>query len=66
MELLLLKEPLTVFQVDNLQEVNLSINPLNISITADEISVVAPTSQVPAETVNREDGWQMFKIEGVL
>lgn len=66
MELLLLKEPLTVFQVDNLQEVNLSINPLNISITTDEISVVAPTSQVPAETVNREDGWQMFKIEGVL
>jgi len=66
MELLLLKEPLTVFQVDNLQEVNLSINPLNISISADEISVVAPTSQVPAETVNREDGWQMFKIEGVL
>ncbi|MDV8951498.1 ACT domain-containing protein [Leuconostoc falkenbergense] len=66
MELLLLKEPLTVFQVDNLQEVNLSINPLNISITADEISVVAPTSQVPTETVNREDGWQMFKIEGVL
>lgn len=66
MELLLLKEPLTVFQVDNLQEVNLSINPLNISITTDEISVVAPTSQVPTETVNREDGWQMFKIEGVL
>lgn len=66
MELLLLKEPLTVFQVDNLQEVSLSINPLNISITADEISVVTPTSQVPAETVNREDGWQMFKIEGVL
>ena len=21
---------------------------------------------MPAETVNREDGWQMFKIEGVL
>ncbi|MDI6666767.1 ACT domain-containing protein [Leuconostoc falkenbergense] len=52
--------------MDNLQEVNLSINPLNISIIDDEISVVAPTSQVPTETVNREDGWQMFKIEGVL
>ena len=34
MELLLLKEPLTVFQVDNLQEVNLSINPLNICSSA--------------------------------
>ncbi|MFT8324603.1 ACT domain-containing protein [Oenococcus sicerae] len=66
MELLLLKEPLTVFQVGTLKEVDLSINPLNISVTADEISVVAPTSQVPAKTLNREDGWQMFKIEGVL
>lgn len=66
MKLLLLKEPLTVFQVGALKDIDLAISPLNISVTADEISVVAPTSQVPAETLNREDGWQMFKIEGVL
>lgn len=66
MELLLLQESLTVFQVSSLETIDFQISPLNVSVTAEEISVVAPTIHVPTSTLNREDGWRMFKIKGVL
>lgn len=42
MELLLLQEPLTFFQVSSLETIDFQISPLNVSVTAEEISVVAP------------------------
>ncbi|MBS7576017.1 MULTISPECIES: ACT domain-containing protein [unclassified Enterococcus] len=57
---------LSVIQVENLHRIDLSINPIFIGKTQDEISVVLPTIAVPDETINREDGWSGLKIEGIL
>lgn len=34
--------------------------------TDEENSLVCPTSKVPANTTEREDGWKAFRIQGVL
>ena len=34
--------------------------------TDEEISLVCKTSDVPSETLERDDGWKGFRIEGVL
>ena len=66
MELKKLDMPLSVIQVDNLSDIDLSVTPLFLGKTEDELSVVLPTKNVPSITVSREDDWQGFKIEGVL
>lgn len=66
MELKKLDMPLSVIQVENLSDIDLSVTPLFLGKTEDELSVVLPTKNVPSRTVSREDDWQGFKIEGVL
>lgn len=66
MELVVMPEELSVFQVKELNQLDLTIRPLFIGATDEENSVVAPTKTVPSETVQREDDWRGFKIEGVL
>ena len=34
--------------------------------TDEENSLVCPTDKVPDNTTSREDGWRMFRIQGVL
>ena len=34
--------------------------------TDEEISLVCVTEQTPEDTVEREDGWKAFRIQGVL
>lgn len=34
--------------------------------TDDEKSLVCPTRSVPENTIAREDGWRVFRIQGVL
>lgn len=35
-------------------------------VTDEENSLVCPTSIVPSDTIERNDGWRAFRIEGVL
>lgn len=37
-----------------------------LSYTDEEISLVCPTEIVPKDTLEREDGWNGFRIQGVL
>lgn len=37
-----------------------------IGVTDDEVSLVCPTVDVPSDTVERDDGWRMFRIVGQL
>ena len=66
MKILLLRDNLSIFQVYSVEDLDLSIKPLHIGVTNDEISVIAPTNTVPSITINRNDGWKMFKVDGVL
>lgn len=37
-----------------------------VSVTDEEISLVCKTSDVPSDTLVRDDGWKAFRIEGIL
>ncbi|MDT2595522.1 ACT domain-containing protein [Enterococcus dongliensis] len=66
MNLITLPQELSVYQVSDLHAVDLTQQPLFIGINDEEISVVSATDTVPADTIEREDGWKAFKIEGIL
>ena len=54
---------LSVCQVKDLTDVN---DFLFLAKTDKELSVVCETAKVPENTINREDGWTAFRVEGSL
>ena len=66
MELKKLDYDLTVCKVKDASHYDLSKDFYFIGKTDEEISLVVPTEQAPAETTEREDGWRAFRIQGVL
>lgn len=66
MKLSILKEQLSVIQVAQLDKIDLTIKPLFIGVTEEEISVVLPTEKVPVETIKQKDNWCGIKNEGPL
>lgn len=66
MNLVTLPQEFSVYQVADLKKIDLTQQPLFIGVTEEEISIVSATANVPTDTINREDGWKAFKIEGVL
>ena len=58
--------PLSVCKVVDIGMVDLSHELTFVGVTDAEVSVVCPTSCVPAQTVAREDGWRGMRIEGQL
>ena len=57
---------LTVCKVASLEDVDLSGELVFVGKTDEEISIVCETGNVPAQTIEREDGWRCFRIQGVL
>ena len=58
-----LRYDLSVCQVKDLADVN---DFLFLAKTDKELSVVCETAKVPENTINREDGWTAFRVEGSL
>ena len=58
--------PLSVCKVADIGMVDLGHELTFVGVTDAEVSVVCPTSCVPAQTVAREDGWRGMRIEGQL
>ena len=56
----------SVCKVQTLNDVDLSAEFCFVGRTDEELSVVCITSQVPSVTLEREDGWNAFRIQGVL
>ena len=57
---------LTVCKVKSVLDLDLSRDFYFIGKTDEEISLVCRTEEVPENTINREDGWRGFRIEGPL
>ena len=57
---------LTVCKIADTKQLDLNKRLYFIGKTDEEISLVCPTEDTPAETLVREDGWRGFRIEGVL
>lgn len=66
MKLKRIAERFSVCKVQQLWPENLAGEFVFVGKTDEEFSLVCPTSQVPEETVEREDGWRAFRIEGQL
>ena len=66
MELKALEYDLTVCKVESIQEIDMTSDFFFIGKTDEEISLVCKTADTPRETIERDDGWKGFRIQGVL
>ena len=66
MELKKLDYKLTVCKVADISAVDLTADFYFIGKTDEEISLVCKTEDAPENTIEREDGWKGFRIQGVL
>lgn len=66
MELKKIDHDLTVCKVESEHELDLTKDFYFIGKTEEEISLVCITADVPTHTLEREDGWKAFRIQGVL
>ena len=66
MKLKRLEHQLTVCKVSDIQDIDLSADYYFIGKTDEEISLVCRTKDTPTKTIERNDGWRGFRIQGVL
>ena len=57
---------LSVCKVSDFSQVNLASEYCFLGKTDEEYSVVCLTSDAPTNTLERDDGWAAFRIQGVL
>lgn len=66
MELQRLPFDLTVCKLRDASSIDLTADFYFIGKTDEEISLVCRTEQTPGNTIERDDGWRGFRIQGVL
>lgn len=66
MRLKIINETFSVCKVEDYSGVDLSADFVFTGSTDEERSLVCPTRLVPANAIERNDGWRAFRIEGVL
>ncbi len=66
MKLKKLPYTLTVCKLETVEQIDLNPGFYFIGRTDEEISLVCRTECTPARTLEREDGWRGFRIEGTL
>ena len=66
MELKRIDYNLTVCKVADIADISTDADFYFIGKTDEEISLVCKTEDTPADTIERDDGWRGFRIEGVL
>ena len=66
MQLKVIDNEFSVCKVKDYSEINLNQEYVFTGATDEEKSLVCPVSLVPDNTIEREDGWKAFRIEGTL
>ena len=66
MELKRIEHKLTVCKVSEISNINTDADFYFIGKTDEELSLVCRTEDTPKNTVERDDGWRGFRIQGVL
>lgn len=66
MEIKKLNQDFSVCQMKDYSLTNLDSEYCFIGKTDEEKSLVCITSEVPENTIQRDDGWKAFRIQGVL
>ena len=62
----IINEEFSVCKVADYEGIDLSSPYIFIGSTDEEKSLVCPIKLVPDNTVERDDGWKAFRIEGIL
>ena len=57
---------ITVCKVEDESSINMDADFYFVGKTDEELSLVCKTEDVPAKTIERDDDWKGFRIEGVL
>ena len=66
MELKRIDHKLSVCKVADILNIDLTADFYFIGKTDDELSLVCRTEDTPQNTIERDDGWKAFRIQGVL
>jgi len=66
MTLKIIPEEFSVFKVMDYTGLDLAADFIFLGSTDEEKSLVCPTRLVPEKTIEREDNWRAFRVEGVL
>ena len=66
MKLKRLEYGLSVCKVAEITEINTGSDFYFIGKTDEELSLVCKTEDAPSSTIERDDGWRGFRIQGVL
>ena len=66
MELKKINHKLTVCKVTEVSNINMDTDFYFIGKTDEELSLVCKTEDTPQNTIERDDGWRGFRIQGVL
>ena len=66
MQLKVINNEFSVCKVKDYSEINLNQEYVFTGSTDEEKSLVCPIQLVPDNTVERDDGWKAFRIEGIL
>ena len=66
MELQRIDYKFTVCKVTEVSDINLDTDFYFISKTDEELSLVCKAEDTPKNTLERDDGWRGFRIQGVL
>ena len=66
MELKKIEHKLTVCKVFGTSDINMDTDFYFIGKTDEELSLVCKTEDTPQNTIERDDGWRGFRIQGVL
>ena len=66
MELMRIEHKLTACKVAEISNINMKSTFYFIGKTDEEISLVCRTEDTPQNTVERDDGWKGFRIQGIL
>jgi hypothetical protein len=66
MELKTIEYKLSVCKVTDISDIDLNSDFYFVGKTDEELSLVCKTEDTPKNTIEREDGWRGFRIQGVL
>ena len=66
MELKVIDKEFSVCKVSDFSEIDTGQPYIFTGSTDEDRSLVCPTELVPGNTIERNDGWRAFRIEGVL
>ena len=66
MNLKVIDADFSVCKVEDYTQVDLNEEFVFTGHTDEELSLVCPTTLIPDNTTERDDGWKTFRIEGVL